>query len=85
MRKALLSLALMFAVCATTSVMAQDDVKKEACPQKTECTKTCNKDTKCCKSTEEKEKCCKSEEKKCAASAEKKCCKENKQAAAGKN
>ncbi len=73
MRKVLLSLALIFAVCTTSSVMAQD-ANKAACPQKTECTKPCDKEKKCCKS----------EEKKCT-TAEKKCCKKDKQATAGKN
>ena len=98
MKKVLLSVVLMFAVCATSSVMAQD-VKKDVPAQKTECAKTCNKDIKCSKSEEKKcckseekkctaaadKKCCKTEEKKCATTADKKCCKENKQATAGKN
>ena len=74
MKKVLLSVVLMFAVCATSSVMAQD-VKKDACCQKTECPKACNKDKKCCKSGEKK--CCKA--------AEKKCCKASKQTTAGKD
>jgi len=75
MKKVLLSVVLMFAVCATSSVMAQD-VKKDAPAQKTECTKTCSKDAKCCKSGEKK--CCK-------ANAVKKCCKDSKQTTAGKD
>lgn len=83
MKKVLLSVILMFAVCATSSVMAQD-VKKDAPAQKTECTKPCNKDAKCCKSGEKT--CCKSGEKKCCkANAERKGCKESKQTTAGKD
>ena len=82
MKKVLFSIVLMFAVCATSSVMAQD-VNKEACPQKTECAKSCCKDKKCCKADADKKKCCNSDEKKCC-KADKKCCKENKQAVAGK-
>ena len=77
MKKVLLSVILMFAVCATSSVMAQD-VKKDACPKKTECAKTCSKDAKCDKS---EAKCCKADEKKCATADEKKCCKKDKQVA----
>ncbi len=82
MKKVLFSIALMVAVCASSTVMAQD-VKKDGCCQKTECPKTCGKDAKCCKSDDKK--CCKSDDKKCTKDADKKCCKENKQAAAGKN
>jgi len=85
MKKVLLSVVLMFAVCATSSVMAQD-VKKDAPAQKTECPKACSKDkdAKCCKS--EDKKCCKSGEKKCCkAAADKKCCKASKPTTAGKS
>ena len=64
MKKVLLSVALMIAVCATASVMAQD-TKKDSNSQKTECPK---------KSDDKK--CCKSEESKCTKDADKKCCKE---------
>ena len=83
MKKVLLSVVLMFAVCTTSSVMAQN-VKKDACCQKTECPKACSKDTKCCKSEEKK--CCQSGEKKCCkANAERNCCKESKPTTAGKD
>ena len=75
MKKVLLSIALVFAIAATSSVMAQEE-KKECSKQKTECAKKCEKS--------EEKKCCKSDEKKCAKEADKKCCKDNKQTS-GKN
>ena len=72
MKKVLLSVVLMFAVCTTSSVMAQD-VKKEAPAQKTECANTCCKD-----SISEGKKCCK-------VVVDKKCCIESKQTTAGKD
>jgi len=66
MKKVLLSITLMLAVCLTSSVTAQD-VTKESCSKKTEYTKTCTKS--------DEKKCCKSESKKCCKSENKKCCK----------
>ena len=66
MKKVLLSVAFMIAVCATSTVMAQD-TKKDACSQKTECTKKADD-----------KKCCKAKESKCTKDAEKKCCKKDK-------
>jgi len=90
MKKVLLSIVLMCAVCAGSSVMAQD-VKKEACCQKTECPKTCCKKTECPKDCCENSKCnksgvkcCKACKKKCTNAAFKKCFKDNRQAMAGK-
>jgi len=67
MKKVLLSVALVVAISVTSSVMAQD-IKKDATPQKTECTKDGSK--KCCKAGEKK--CCKSGDKKCCNSGDKK-------------
>ena len=87
MKKVLFSIALMVAICTTSSAVAQE-VKKEACSKKTECVKTCNKaeEKKCDKAEEKKcdkseeKKCCKSDEKKCTKDAAKKCCKEKQSA-----
>ena len=49
MKKVFLSLALCFAVCTTTTVMAQDNTKKSCDKAKTECTSK-KDDKSCCSS-----------------------------------
>lgn len=66
MKKLILSFALVFAVCTTSSVMAQDTKKESGC-QKTECCKSTDKK---CEKADCNKKNCKTEKE-----ADKKCCK----------